>query len=291
MDTFLRLVFSGLETGSFYALAALGIIIIFRTSVTTNFAQGVIGMFNAYAATWFLRNWGVSTLGALLLGILTAILLGILIDLIIIRRTKKVDAVGKQIITMGLILIISGLTPMLFGTHSRTFGRLIQSGSVQLGGFKLQHNSILNIVLVLSILGVLFFILQKTKWGLGVRVTAASEPTARLMGVPTGQITMAVWAIAAALSTLAALLLAPNNNVNPLMMNSVQVNAFIALVFGGFQTFYGAVVGSYIIAVTSNLLKFYVSDIWGEPLLYTAVLAFLLIRPNGLFGKKYIKKV
>lgn len=291
MDTFLRLVFSGIETGSFYALAALGIIIIFRTSVTTNFAQGVIGMFNAYAATWYIAKWGVSTPVALILGILTALLMGILIDLIIIRHTKKVDAVGKQIITLGLILIISGLTPMFFGTHSQPFSRLITEGSVKIGTFSLQYNSILNIVLVLSIMGILFFILQKTKWGLAVRVTAASEPTAKLMGVPTNHITMAVWAIAAALSVLAALLLAPNNNVNPLMMNSVQVNAFIALVFGGFQTFYGAVVGAYIIGVASNLLTYYVSDIWGEPLLYSFVLMFLLIRPNGLFGKKFIKKV
>jgi len=291
MEAFLRMIFSGIETGSFYALAALGIIIIFRTSITTNFAQGVIGMFNAYVAAWFFDKYGLGTIPSILLALVTAFILGILIDVIVIRKAQKVNPVSKQIITLGLIMIILGVTPMIFGPTPTNLKRVIMDGSINIGPIALSHNSILIITLVLILLGVLFFILQYTKWGLAVRVTASNEHTAKLMGVPTKTVTMVVWAVAAVLATLAAVMYAPSTQVDPNMMNIIQVNALIACVLGGFQTFYGPVIAAYIISISSNLIEFYVSDIWFEPILYIFILIFILLRPYGLIGKKYIKKV
>ena len=88
MDTFFQILFSSLETGSVYALAALGIIIIFRTSRTTNFAQGSIGMFNAFVATFGLIKLGLPAWGAALVGMVAAFLSGVLVDLVIIRKAK-----------------------------------------------------------------------------------------------------------------------------------------------------------------------------------------------------------
>lgn len=294
MSSFFEMVFGGIRTGSYIALAALGIILIFRTSLTTNFAQGTIGMFNAVVAAYFFDDLGFGVPISLLLGILSAFIMGIIIDLVVMRRAKQIDVVGKQIITMGLIMILSGLKTMIpiFGTENKQFGRLISSKHVvKILGVNFYYNDILNIGIVILILIILFFILQKSKWGLGVRVTASNEYTARLMGVPTKTITMAIWAVAAALSALAALMLAPNDYVNSHMMVSVQVNAFLALVLGGFSTYYGAVVGAYLIAISANLFKFYLSDTWGEPLVYLFILIFLLFKPYGIFGKKIVKKV
>lgn len=285
------MILSGLETGSFYALAALGIIIIFRTSITTNFAQGVIGMFNAYVAAKLFNQYGLGTIPSILIALVTAFIIGILIDIIIIRRSQKVNPVSKQIITLGLIMIILGITPMIFGPTPTNLQRVIMEGSIKIGPIALAYNSILIITLVFLILANLFFVLQYTKWGLAVRVTASNEQTAKLMGVPTKTVTMLVWAIAAILATLAAVMYAPDTQVDPNMMTVIQVNALIACVLGGFQTFYGPVLAAYIIAITSNLIEFYVSDRWFEPLLYIFILIFILVRPYGLIGKKYIKKV
>jgi branched-chain amino acid transport system permease protein len=285
------MIFSGIETGSFYALAALGIIIIFRTSITTNFAQGVIGMFNAFMATEFYYRFGYSTVESIILAIVTSIIMGILIDILIIRHARKVNPVSKQIITLGLIMIIMGITPMIFGTTNRDLKRIIPSGQIDFGSLHISYNSILNIILVFIIMFVLFIVLQYTKWGLAVRVTASNEYTARLMGVPTKMVTMIIWALAASLSTLASIMLAPSNSVEVNMMGGVQVNALIACVLGGFQTFYGPVIAAYIIGISSNLIVFYISDTWGEPILYIFILIFILIKPNGLIGKKLVKKV
>ena len=291
MSTFFQLIFSGLETGSIFALATLGIIIIFRTSRATNFAQGAIGMFNAFVATTLLISHDLPAWLAAIIGMLSAFLTGIIIDLLIIRRAKKASIVSKQIITFGIILILLGVAPMLFGSVPLSFPRFIESGSFNIMGASLTHNGLLNILVGLGIMGSLFYFLQHTKWGLAVRVTASNEQTARLMGVPTSLVTMGAWAIAAALGTLSALMLAPAITVNVSMMENVQVNALIAGVLGGFQTFHGPVIAAYLIALARNLILFYVSSSWGEPILYILILLFIVVRPNGLIGKKIVKKV
>ncbi|MCL1989991.1 MAG: branched-chain amino acid ABC transporter permease [Defluviitaleaceae bacterium] len=291
MSTFFQLIFSGLETGSIFALATLGIIIIFRTSRATNFAQGVMGMFNAFVATTLLITYSLPAWLAAVIGMLSAFVTGIVIDLLIIRRAKKANIVSKQIITFGIILVLLGVAPMMFGSVPLSFPRFIDTGAIDLMGASLTYNGLLNILMGLGMMGILFYFLQYTKWGLAVRVTASNEQTARLMGVPTSLVTMGAWAIAAALGTLSALMLAPAINVNVAMMENVQVNALIAGVLGGFQTFHGPVIAAYLIALARNLILFYVSDSWGEPLLLMLILLFIVMRPNGLIGKKIVKKV
>ncbi len=291
MDTFFQLLFSSLETGSVYALAALGIIIIFRTSRMTNFAQGSLGMFNAFVATIFLLGKNISPLLAAFVGMVSAFVAGILIDIVIMRRAKKVSPLAKQIITFGLIMLFSGVAPMIFGTSPLSFPRFINSGDIELANVSVTYNTLFNIIVGLVIMVALFYFLQRTKWGLAVRVTASNEQTARLMGVPTKTVTMGAWAVAAALGTFSALMLAPAITVNVSMMDNVQVAALIACVLGGFQTFYGPVIGAYIIGLSKNMITYYISSTWGDAILYTLILGFIVFRPNGIIGKKIIKKV
>ncbi len=272
MDTFFQILFSSLETGSVYALAALGIIIIFRTSKTTNFAQGSIGMFNAFIATFAFIHFGLPAWASAIVGMIAAF-------------------ASKQIITFGIIMLFLGVAPMIFGSIPLNFPKFIESGAIDIFGASISYNALLNIIVGLFIMAVLFYFLQNTKWGLAVRVTASNEQTAKLMGVPTSLVTMGAWAIAAALGTLAALMLAPAITVNVSMMDNVQTNALIACVLGGFQTFYGPVLGAYIIGLGRNVLIYYVSSTWGEPILFTLILLFIVLRPNGIIGKKIIKKV
>lgn len=291
MGTFIQIILRSLETGSIYALAALGIIIVYRTSLVVNFSQGVIGMFNTFAATYFFNKFGLPVWLSIVAGVLSALLTGVLIDFLIIRHTKKVDGEGKQIITLGLMMIILGITPMFFGVDPLRLPRLINAGDMQLLGASVSYNGLFNIVFGLAVMGALFFVLQKTKWGLAVRTTASNEYTAKLMGVPTKTVTMGAWAVAAALGVLAGTMVAPMTSVTLNIMDEVQIIGLIACVLGGFQTFYGPVVGAYIIGVSRNLLLYYFSSEWGGQILYILILVFLVFRPHGLIGKKIVKKV
>ncbi|MCL1996929.1 MAG: branched-chain amino acid ABC transporter permease [Defluviitaleaceae bacterium] len=291
METFFQLLFGGLQTGSVTALAALGIAIIYRTSRTTNFAQGTIGMFNAFIATFGLIHMNMTPWMAAIFGMLASFLTGVAVDLLIIRQAKKSSPIAKQIITFGIIMIFLGAAPMLFGVVPLSFPSFLPTGHASIMGAAISHNALLNIFIGVVAAGLLFLFLQYTRWGLAVRVTASNETTAKLMGVPTSHVTMGAWAVAAALGTLSALMLAPAISVNVSMMDTVQINALIAGVIGGFQTFYGPVLAAYIIGVSRNLLLFYVSSTWGEPLLFMFILLFIVLRPNGLIGKKIVKKV
>ena len=127
--------------------------------------------------------------------------------------------------------------------------------------------------------------------GIAIRTTASNEPVARLMGVPTRNVTLFAWALAAVLGALAGIMNAPSTTVTTGVMDSVQVNALIACVLGGFQTFYGPILGAYIIAIGTNLLTFYVDSVWGTQIMYLLILLFVVFRPQGLIGKKIVKKV
>ena len=291
-STFFQLLLRSLETGSVYALAALGIIIIFRTSLITHFAQGSMGMFNTFVVAFFVGSFSLPLWLAVLFGAVSAVICGFFVDFIIIRRAKKVTPVGRQIITLGLIMIFLGITPIIFGAEPLFLPRFIPRGDFVIPGLgaSISHNAVLNIVLGLVLMGILFYILQKTKLGLAVRCTASNEPTARLMGVPTRTITLMAWAVAGILGMLAGVMIAPRTTVSVFLMNAVQVNALFACVLGGFQTFYGPVIAAYIIAIGFNLLS-YMNSVWGGQILYLLILIFLIFRPNGLIGKKYVKKV
>ena len=295
MSSIFEVVLRSLEYGSIYAFAAFGIILIYRTSYTTNFAQGVIGMFTTFAVAKLMAETGINIWVGVLFGIVVAILIGLLIDLLIMRHSKKVNAVGKQIITLGILMIIVGITPLVYGVYPFVLPRFFPDGYANLFGATISYNALFNIALTIVVMLTMLFVLLKTKVGLAIRATASNEPTARLMGIPTKTVTMASWAIAAALSLLAGVMAAPFGTVNIGFMNDVQIGAFMAVVLGGFSTFHGPVIAAFIISVSTNLLQVYlptgIGTVWGKPIVYLLILVFLIFKPLGLFGKKTVKKV
>lgn len=293
MSNLIGIILRSMEYGSIYALAALSIILVYRTSFTTNFAQGVLGMFNSYLVASLIAKTGMSLYIALPIGIISAILIGFLIDIVVIRQAKRVGPVGKQIITLGLLSIILGLAPMFFGVYDLPMPVFINAGRIEILGASISYNALFNIVLGILIMAGMFYILQKTKWGLAIRTTASNESTARLMGVPTKTVTMLSWGIAGVLSLIAGVMASPFSVVSLTFMNDVQITALLSAVFGGLQTFHGPVIAAYILSITRNLLQVYLPNgtVWGKPILYILLIVFLYFKPYGIFGKKVVKKV
>lgn len=291
MAAFFQNIVGGIETGSMYALAAMGLVLIYQTSKVNNFSQGTLGMFNAFVCTFIVNSFGVPLWIGIPMAMLFAMILGALIDTLLMSRIKNISALGRQMITLGLIMVFQGMAPMLFGTNPFPFSKFISAPAIDIGGVKILPNSFVIIGLTCVIMLGLYLFLDKTNWGLAVRVTSANPTTAKLMGVPTARVTMGAWAVATALGCLSALMVAPLTNINVSMMDSIHLNSFIASVLGGFSTFYGPVVGAFIIGVANNLISYYISSKWSLAVLYAFILVFIVIKPNGLFGKKTIKKV
>ncbi len=298
------------------ALVALAIVLIFRTSFTVNFAQGMIATTAAYIVTILYNHYLVIhypdfnvvilMLISFLSGIIVGFILGMLIDVILIRKSKYSNILTKQMITMGVVLFILGLLPTIFfkadlnmPSIPRFFTGIIK---IPLGSqfIIIQENSLYSILVATVVITVVFIALKYTKWGLGVRSTASNERIAGMLGVNTKRITALSWGISGALGSLGAILYATTQTITVAMMTEMQVNGLIAAVLGGFSTFIGPIIGAIIIPVLSlisyiisPMIKIGDSDlgVYYKVFVYIIVLIIILIKPIGLFGKQIAKKV
>lgn len=281
-------------------MATMGITIIFKTSNTTNFAQGSVAAFGAYVATYTASRAHIPTWISIIIGIVVGIVFGLLIDVGIFRRGKNVNVIGKQIITMGLVSLIIGGIPMIFGADTppalEPFARGNFEFDVAGSSVSIPYHSLISLLITVVVLGALFILLYKSKWGLGVRITASRETTAELVGVNTHMITATSWGISAGLAVLAAVMLTANSSISSTYMTRIQVNSFLAGILGGFSTFYGPVVGAILIPLGLALVGFlgvyapFMQE-WAEVIVYVIMFIVILIKPQGLFGKKIVKKV
>lgn len=292
------------------SLAAFAVTLIFKTSTTTNFAQGSIAALGCYVTADLFGKYDIPVWIGLIPGVLVGVIVGLAVDVIIFRRGKNVNALGKQIITMGLVSIIFGGIPLYFGNPEsipfEPFYNTVEAGvpaNILIpfagGELVLTKHALICLAITLVILGTLFLLLKFSKWGLAVRATASNEFTAELMGINSHAITAISWAIAAALGVLAAVMYAGGGTkINPGFMTTIQVNAFLAGILGGFSTFHGPVIGAVCIPLAASTVGFLANfpglsgiSRWNMVIVYVLMLIVILIRPQGLVGKPVIKKV
>lgn len=282
-------------------LATFAVTLIFKTSYTTNFAQGVISALGAYAAVEMLMTRGTPLWITAWVGVIVAFIIGVAIDVLIFRNGRYVNILGKQIITMGLISIFIGLIPFVFSVaHLESmpvfpFIHLTKSFSV--AGVNVQYNTIVALAVTAILLVLVFILLQKSKWGLSVRATASNEIVAGMMGINTKVITAVSWGIAGAFGAVAAIIYIGNVTLSSgYIMTTTQINAFLAGILGGFATFHGPVLGAVIIYALNVLVGcvcIHVPSLstWKSAVVYFVVMLLVLWKPQGLFGKKMVKKV
>lgn len=301
MAYLLNTIFGTLVPMCVTALVTMAITMIFKTSSTTNFAQGVISAFGAYVVAEFLNRLGMSIWVALPVGMVVAVAIAVAVDVFIFRRGRYVNALGKQIITMGLISLVVGAIPLIFGLRTPMIGQFIEGKlSFTVGGqdVTVTKNALLCIALTAVVLAAIFLLLRFSKWGLAVRTTAANEYVAGMMGINTHVITAISWGLAGALGALAATMNAGISTVNVYFMTNYQVNAFLAGILGGFATFYGPIIAAFMIPLANNLVIYFGNVIgkpelssWSLVIVYGLALLIIFFKPQGLFGKKLVKKV
>ena len=286
-------------------LATFAITLIFKTSTTTNFAQGSVAVLGCYVGTSYYLQGKVPLWVGVIIGIVCGVLAGVFIDAVIFRRGRHVNLAGKQIITMGLVLVIANIVPMLYYYLTPpTIPPLtsLPDLKIQIGDSVLNVtvHSLICLGITVVVLGILFALLKFSKWGLGVRTTASNEYVAQMMGVNTHVITALTWGIAGALGAVAAIMFVsgPGYLTGPYVMTEFQVNSFLAGILGGFGTFFGPIVAAVALPVVKNLLGLFANvdglewilD-YNTVIVYLLTLLVILIKPNGIFGKKVVKKV
>lgn len=296
--TILQTLVSSIMQASVLSLSAFAIMLIFKTSNTTNFAQGMISALGAYIAAVFFSDWSQHLLLSIVAGIIVSFLFGLLIDVIIIRNSKNINAVGKQMITMGIALLLIGFIPLTLQKNTPSLDILVQGNiSFRFLGETLvvTKHALITFSLATFILVALFLALKFTKWGLSVRSVAGNETVAGMMGINTRWVTAFTWALAGGLGALAASLYGPTVGMttNVGFMTPVQIQGFMAAILGGFSMFYGPIVGALLLVFVGNLfgLGGETMGLYKELIIYSLIFVVILFKPLGLFGKKVIKKV
>ena len=299
MERFFEALFLGLSSGAIYALVALGLVVIFRGTGHLNFAQGEMGTLSAYVV-WMLNDAGVTLIVATLLGMMFGFGFGAATELTIVRPLAKRSVLAVFVASIALFLGINAYTTGIWGAPpDEALDSLFPNDPddfARIFGAVWRYQAIGALVVTLVMAGLLFLLLQRTRFGLAMRGVASNADSARLVGVPTGRILSGSWAIAGALGALAATLHAGNQGqVTPILMLTVFVYATAAATLGGLDSTGGAVIGGLLIGVVENLAAEYFEDWVGQEMKLAVallcILVVLLVRPSGLFGTAKVERV
>jgi branched-chain amino acid transport system permease protein len=290
---FLQYMISGLSTGSVYALVALGLALIYRSTRILNFAHGDVATAGTFIA-FGLLGLNVPLAPALVLALFSGAALAMLFYFLVLVPAQRREAtqLGQIILTLGLGLILQGLISYFGGTEIQAFPFFLSdTKTYRIFGVVISQLSLGTLVLGLLASLVFYALVQKTRLGLAMRATSENLPAAQTMGIPTRRILALSWGLASILGVLAGLFLAPALLLDPFFMLEPFLKGFAAAILGGLNSLPGAIVGGLILGVAESLAGGFISIAFKNTLAFLIIILVLLIRPEGLLGTEFKERV
>lgn len=293
MGTFIQLVIDGLSTGSVYAALALAIVLVNQATGLINFSQGAMAVLSAYVS-FVLVNAGLPLVLAISGSIVVSFAFGAVLERYVIRRFEGGNHDTAVVVTIGLLMLITGIAAYFWGYDNRLFPSLFPLSTVSVGGAAVSLRSIGTILVLVATMVLLQVLFRGTKLGLALRAVAINPNSAALSGMPVGRLLMVGWGLAAALGAVAGALVAPTLTLTPGMMDGPLVYALAAVILGGLSSPIGVVLAAWLIGVLENLAAVYVPFIGHDLKIavpFVLIFLVLIVRPQGLFGRKEVVRV
>jgi branched-chain amino acid transport system permease protein len=286
----LQQVIGGLATGTIYGLIALGFVLVYKATGIVNFAVGEMVMIPAFVALSLIGTLGLAPAGGFLLTIGAGALLGVAIDLLIVRPLTSKPHVSVVMATIALGMILRSGAGLLWGFDTYRLPTTLSLDPLRVGGVAVSRFSLW----IFAVTGVLVLLLYgffaRTRMGTGMRAAAQNPVGATLVGISPRRVGTATWAVSGAVGAIAALLIAPLVYVNTHMAD-LSIKAFAAAVLGGFGSVPGALAGGIVLGVLENLAGLYLPKEIKFSFAFVVLIAVLIVRPSGLFGTASRKKV
>ena len=286
-----QLIASGLALGSIYALLALSLVLINKSTDVVNFAQGEMAMFGTFICFALLAKAGMPLIAVLVLAAPIGALLGLATERIAIRPLQGAPQVNALIATIGLWMIFHHSAGWIWGYDPVRFPSLFPSDPLNVLGARIAQNSlgIIGVSVLVMILLYLFFAYTRT--GIAMRAASMNRRAAQLMGVEVQKVGLLAWALATAISVVSGFLIAPLTFLDFEMMFAVLLKAFAGAILGGFNSLPGAVAGCLLVGVLESLFAAYVSTAFKDTFAFCIIIAVLMLRPQGLFTRRLEAKV
>ncbi|MBI5652974.1 MAG: branched-chain amino acid ABC transporter permease [Chloroflexi bacterium] len=295
-ELFPQFLATGLLTGGVYALIALGIVLIYKSSRIFNFAQGHILMIGGYVTWWFTENLGWDVWLSFAAAVVVAVFLGLAIERVALRPLIGQPILATIMMTLALSQFMQGGVILLFGASQRSLPIMFPLQPVIIGDVRLKLNLVMAFAFGIVGFIALMFFFRFTRAGLAMCAAAEDHHLAQSVGLRVPRIFGLAWAIASAIATVGGVMLA---NISGLEVNLsiIALKAFPAVLFGGLESIPGAIIGGLTVGVIEGL----VGGLPNDPALrslhladiapYVFLLLVLLFRPDGLFGLKRIERI
>ena len=297
MQFFLEVLLGGLLSGIMYSMVALGFVLIYKASGVFNFAQGAMVFFAALTAVG-LHDLGLSLWLAVPLTMAAMILLAVVIEKVVLRPLVNQAEITLFMVTIGLAFFVEGLAQAIWGASVRKLELGIEDVPLEYlmenAGIAISQFDLVAAGIAFVLVAALAIFFSKTKVGRALRAVADDHQAALSIGIPLQQIWVIVWGVAGFVALVAGLLWGARNGVQ-FALTFVALKALPVLILGGFTSVPGAIVGGLIIGASEKIAEVYLGPYVGGGIEgwfpYVLALLFLLVRPEGLFGEKIIRRI
>ena len=283
----------GLLSGVMYSLVAIGFVLVYKTSGVLNFAQGSMLLFAALTFVSLIERH-VPFVLALAVTFAVMVLLGIAIERLVLRPLVNKPPITLFMATLGLAYIIEGTAQLMWGTQVHGLDLGIEDVPFDVGGVLVSKFDLFAAGVAATMVGLLIAFFQYTRAGLSFRAVADDQFSALAVGLRLSRTWAIVWSAAGFVALVAGLLWGSRSGVQ-FSLSLAVLKALPVLVLGGFDSILGAIVGGLLVGATEKLAEVYIGPFVGGGIetwfAYAAALAFLLVRPSGLFGQKQVERV
>lgn len=281
----------GLAAGSLYALVALGIVLLYRSSRVLNFAHGDMATLGTFVAFTLLTR-ALPFPIAIAASLAAVAALGAVFFFAVLRPARESTLLGRIVITLGFALLLSGVMQIVWGNDTQTFPFPLSDTRVyRIGEVVVSEMNLGTILAGVALMGLMYLLVQRTKVGLAMRAVAQNPTAAQVLGIPARRIYALTWALASALGGAAGVLLAPVVYLDPFMMLDPFLKGFAGAVLGGMDSMPGAVLGGFLLGVAESVFAGYVSFKFKTTLAFGVIILVLMVRPEGLLGREYHRRV
>ena len=295
MTFFLQLVVTGLALGMIYALVAIGFVIILKCSEAFNIAQGHFVLIGGYLGYTFLVTFGLPIWATVLLAIVTAIMMGLLIERLALRPLVGQPVLAIIMVTIALATILGGVATLIWGAEYKAYHGLLPTITLKIGAISIPSESLIGLIVSIVTVAILMLFLRYTKIGLAMRATAEDLQVVQSVGIKATTVYAVSWVIACVVGVIGGILLGGVSGAN-MELAEVGLKAFAVVLLGGVNSIGGAIVAGIILGMLENVAAGYL-----DPLLpggglakvfpFIVMIIVLIFRPYGLFGLARIERI
>jgi branched-chain amino acid transport system permease protein len=285
----IQFLINGVLIGGVYALIALGIVLINKSTGVFNFAIGQMIMLGAFFL-WTFNSLGFPIWLSLIMVLVTGAIMGILIERLALRPLIGQPLMSSVLATLALSYVLDALAKLVWGGHSDSLPKFLMGSSLRIGDYVIAHDLLWCFGAAILVFILLLLLYQKTKLGLSMRAVAESHLVAEARGLKIRNIYSITWAIAGIIAVIGGVLLGYRLGVSQ-FISEVGLKAFPVVLFGGMDSIFGVLVSGLTVGVLENLAGGLIAPWLMESTPYIILVLVLIVKPYGLFGQKRIERI